>query len=656
MSCRRRLSRLSLCLPLFACLAVARGARAQPENFLIILADDVGIEKIGSFGVWSQYRQTPPVTPQLDALAADGVRFDAVWSNPLCSPTRAQLLTGRHAFRTGIGNNTGVNGGSSFALPPSEMSLPEILAPAAYTSAALGKWHLDIPVPNQATSHPLATGFDEHAGTASNLNVDKLSNGSTTLPGNFFSWKRMVNGSYPSNFVSVYSDPFAPSAESYSQPENYVTRWTANEAMRRIDGDGSGDLPEPWLLYVAFHAGHDPFHIPPSNRSSLAEVPRSAQLYALETAISANPTSAELQRAMIEAMDVEIGRIVGALPPAVAARTTVIFVSDNGSANDAVEAPLIPGRAKGSLFQGGIRVPLIIRSPRLANYATNRGKASPALATVADVFDTVRDIANDFTSGVWAAGGDDSKSLAPFLRDANLGTPQALAPQAQHAFVYAEKFDPNGPAAPDAQSVPAEIDNAAAPDYQNSYSRAVRDARYKLIRIAGRDAELYDLLLDPLEAQNRIADPALSAQRAALIQGMADVSGIARCGGRNDIDGDLHCDDDDRCVLRADSDPSPSAQADIDADGYGDACDPDFDQSGIVAINDFQTWRGCFGRSVPQPGPLPADDPTCAKSDLDGTRQVWVPDLVLLRDRFGIEPGPSGPCGHVGWNPACAPP
>jgi arylsulfatase A-like enzyme len=641
---------------LLVALSAAGSASAQPENFLVILADDIGIEKIGSFGVWSQLGQAAPLTPHLDALAADAVRFDAVWSAPNCSPTRSMLMTGRYGFRTGVGNLVGAAGGGTYSLPTNELSLPRLLDPAGYTSAALGKWHLAAAPGGEATAHPLALGFDEHSGSVANLDREQLTSGSQTLTGNYFSWKWILNGVFPSDYLSVYSNPFAPSAATYANPENYATRWIANEAIRRIDGNGAGDLPEPWLLYVAFHAGHDPFHIPPSNRSPAAVVPPAGRLYQLDTELSASPTGAELQRAMIEALDIEIGRILDSLPAAVAARTTVIFVSDNGTPEEAREAPLVAGRVKGSLHQGGIRVPLIIKSPRLANYAANRGKTSHALATVADVFDTVRDIANDFSSGVPASGGDDSKSLALFLRDAGLGTLQELPAQSQHAFVYAEKFDPNGLPSSDAQSIPAEIDNPAAPTYQDSYSRAIRDDRYKLIRRDGLDSDLFDLRLDPLETQNRIGDPLLAAQRAALVQGMAEIVGLARCGGRNDIDGDLHCDDDDRCVLRADADASPLTQADHDDDGYGDGCDPDFDQSGAVGIADFVTWRSCFGKTVPQPGPLPVDDPSCAKSDLDGTGRVLIPDLKILRELYGRPPGPSGPCGHVGWNGSCDPP
>jgi arylsulfatase A-like enzyme len=654
MSRARRLARAAGWLPILACLALARVSHAQPENFLILVADDVGIERIGSFGVWSQYGQTPPVTPQIDALAADGVRFDSVWSNPICSPTRALLITGRHGFRTGIG--TGVSLGGGYSLPTTELSLADMLDPAGYTTAALGKWHLDAAPSGLGSTHALDLGFDEHAGTISNLDRDRFTSGAQSLTGSYFTWKRISNGAHPEAYLSVYSNPFSPSPASYANPENYATRWTANEAIRRIDGNGAGDLPEPWLLYVAFHAGHDPFHIPPSNRSPASEVPPSGRLYQLDTQLSPVPSDAELQRAMIEAMDIEIGRILDALPPAVAARTTVVFVSDNGTPEETRELPIAAGRAKGSVYQGGIRVPLIIKSPRLSNYLANRGKASHALATVGDLFDTVRDIADDFTGGIPASAGEDSKTLAPFLRDANLGTAQELPAVSQHAFVYAEKFGPNGVPSRDAQSLPAQIDDPEAPVYQDSYLRAVRDDRYKLIRKDGLDSDLYDLLLDPFETQNRIGDPLLAAQQAALIQGMADIAGLARCGGRNDIDGDLHCDDDDRCVLRADADASPLTQADHDDDGYGDACDPDFDQSGAVGIADFVTWRSCFGKTVPQPGPLPVDDPSCAKSDLDGTGRVLIPDLKILRELYGRPPGPSGPCGHVGWNGSCDPP
>jgi len=661
----RRLARGSrgspLCRGLLALLLAplwlaARPAAAQPENFLILLVDDVGVEKIGAYDFWSSHGFPQPITPRIDQLAAEGVRFRNVWANPVCSPTRALALSGEHGFRTGIGTFIGASA-ADYSLPTSGPPLlPQMLAPAGYSSAAIGKWHLAAVGLDQPTAHPLESGFDTHIGSIQNLDGERISNGVQSRQADFFSWKRLVDGSFPSAYHSVYADPFAPSPAGYQHPEHYATRSIANEVIARIDGDGSLDLPEPWLVYVAFHAAHSPFHIPPSNLSPESEVPVSGRLYELTAALSPAPTDAELHRAMLESLDFEIGRVLAALPPAVAARTTVIFASDNGTANGAAEAPYTPQRVKESLFEGGIRVPFIVKSPRLAAYAANRGKQSTAIASVADLFETVRDIADAHVAGVASGGGRDSSSLVPVLEDPNLGSAAALPDDAVRASVYAEVFRRNGLPSPEEQALPAQLGNPLAPVFQRSYERAIRDTRYKLIREQGRDARLYDLASDPLEVLNLIDSPAHAAIRDDLVARMDALVGIPRCGGRNDIDGDLHCDDDDRCVLVPDSDPSPGAQADRDSDGYGDACDPDFDDSGRVSVADLNTFFQCFGKAVPAPGPGPAADPTCEESDLDASGSVLIQDFNLLRARFSQPPGPSGVCGFTGFLPACLSP
>src|SRR5262245_4349908 len=136
---------MTLRISCFLCvLLVAAPASSQTpkENFLLLLIDDAGIEKFGTFGTWQQHGLPTPITPRIDALAAEGVRFRNVWSNSVCSPTRAMLLSGRHAFATGMGTNPGRSAdpndptivvGGPYSLPLSEVVLPEIF-PAGYSA------------------------------------------------------------------------------------------------------------------------------------------------------------------------------------------------------------------------------------------------------------------------------------------------------------------------------------------------------------------------------------------------------------------------------------------------------------------------------------------------------------------------------------------
>src|SRR5262245_32585079 len=110
-----------------------------PGNVLILVADDLGIDQLACYGVGSD----PAPTPTLDMMAASGVRFRNVWSQPTCSPTRATIQTGRYAFRTTIGTVISAFSNAP-ALPVSEVTLPEMLdlgTAGAYTHAAIGKWH-----------------------------------------------------------------------------------------------------------------------------------------------------------------------------------------------------------------------------------------------------------------------------------------------------------------------------------------------------------------------------------------------------------------------------------------------------------------------------------------------------------------------------------
>lgn len=298
-------------------------------------------------------------------------------------------------------------------------------------------------------------------------------------------------------------------------------------------------------------------------------------------------------------------------------------------------------------------MPSIVKSPTLSSrsplpghsatgYSANFGKESSGLGTMADILDTVRDLAG-LSSTVTA--GTDSKSLVPFLIDDQFGTSSALADDFLHPFVYAEFFNPNGSVSFEGQSQWASLINPNSSRFQNSYRRAVRDKQYKLIRENGQDTQLYDLLSDPLEAQNLISSttPAHMAARVDLIGKMGSLVGLQRCGSRNDIDGDGHCDDDDKCVILSDSGDGASIQAiqpDQNGNGFGDACDGDLDGSGATTISDFNNYiRACIGKSA-------SSSATCGKADMDVGGLVTILDFNLFKAQMGAPLGPSGYCHY----------
>ena len=368
---------LPLLLPILAHTPATEGG-STPPNVLVLLADDIGVDSVAVYAEGDDL----PSTPNLDALAAGGLLFRNAWSSPVCSPSRAGLLTGRHSFRHGVGWLTTPDVLSS-ALPLSELTIPEVLdlAGSGYVHAAIGKWHLG----NASVGGPLApndAGFGHFSGSLSNL----------LPPFDYFTWPKVVDG------VS-------------STSTNYVTTETVDDAIAWISGQSS-----PWFCYVAFHAAHSPFHAPPSS---------------LHSVDLTTPTNRLYYKAMVEALDTEIGRLLASLPPGVGDDTMVIFAGDNGTSAKVTVPPFDVNHAKGTLYEGGINVPLIVSGPLVSAPAEVRG-----LVTVTDLFATVLGIAGLTKSQVPSPAGQDSVSLTPYFTNPNLTLRE---------FVYTEVFRPNGP-------------------------------------------------------------------------------------------------------------------------------------------------------------------------------------------------------------------
>lgn len=403
-------------------------AHAQ-ENILVLIADDVGVDRVGVYGE----HPDPGRTPNIDRLAERGILFRNAWSNPNCSPTRAALLTGRHPFRTGIGSPLGLLG---IGLSIEENTIPKMLGPE-WASIALGKWHLGSN--NQGPLHALQCGFDIHSGSVNNI-------------GNYSLWQKSVNG------------------ES-SVTDTYATTDTTNDAIRVIRGAG-----EPWFLWVAFNAPHKPFHAPPDHLHDFD--------------LSGDPEASPVQhyKAMMQALDHEIGRLLNEVD---FERTTVIFLGDNGTVGAAVSPPHDPTKAKNTVFEGGVNVPLIVAGPRV----TRGNQECTALVQTTDLFATVAEVAGRANTAV------DSVSFLPYL--AQPGRP-TIRPT-----VFAEQFWLNG-------FGPYII-----------HRRAIRDLRYKLMvsPLTGIE-KLYDLVADPFETSDLLESP-LTDQQAQhlerLRQSMTDI-------------------------------------------------------------------------------------------------------------------------------------
>lgn len=366
---------------LFASLIFAASPAKARDNFIIFIADDLGVDGIAQYSDDTAYGHpgegaAAVVTPNIDTLAEDGVLFRNAYTNSSCAPTRAQLLTGRHALRTGIGTP----GGSDLDL--SEQTLPELLS-ASHLNAAIGKWHVG---PNGDADHPVQSGFDYFAGS---------------LPAgldDYYAWEKFVNDTSLN--------------ETVSDPHNvYATDDVSAEAIAKIAEFGDDEF----LLWVAFNAPHSPFHVPTGP---------------LATSVNNGSSNRTKYVAAIEAMDREIKDILDSMSPAVRADTTIIFIGDNGTPGGVTEPPFDSSHAKATSYEGGVNVPLIVVSPHID--PTDEGSESLALVQSVDLFTTIAEIA-----GVPSAA-EDSISILPYLQDPDLST-RPLRP-----YAYAEEFNPNG--------------------------------------------------------------------------------------------------------------------------------------------------------------------------------------------------------------------
>lgn len=415
-------------------------AAASPlaDHVLLIILDDVGNDAV------SCYPGAAPDanTPVLDGLADRGVRFDRVWSNPACSPTRATLLTGRFGFRTGVGSVKALGSGG---LRPEEVSLAESLRrerPSLHT-AFVGKWHLG-PTEEQG---PVAQGFQHFRGTSGNLRVK-------TRPRPYFE----------------YDERTGRSTET-STRERYATSAVVDDALEAIEGFGA----EPWLVIASFHAAHTPFHAPPSALHSRS--------------LDGSPKLQPRQHfmAMVDALDREIGRLLEGIPEGVLARTQVIVLSDNGTASKAQnkEHPLRLG--KGSLYEDGIRVPMISAGPAVMDPA----RVSGALVNTTDLFATIHEI-------LGARPAPEAVDSVSFVGELTGRTAEG------REWAFAERF----------QSEPPPSRWPAVDRY------TVTDGRFKLtVDVLGEAVRLHDLSSDPLERTNllklgELPDDAAEARRA----------------------------------------------------------------------------------------------------------------------------------------------
>ncbi|MGG3280351.1 sulfatase-like hydrolase/transferase [Paenibacillus solani] len=351
----------------------------QP-NFIVIYCDDLGYGDLGCYG------SDTVKTPHLDELAEKGIRFTNWYSNsPVCSPSRASLLTGKYPARAGVSEILGAKRGSH-GLPADEVTLAKALKPAGYRTALYGKWHLGI---SEETS-PNAHGFDEFFGFKAGC-VDFYSH--------IFYWGQ-------GHGVNPLHDLWENETEVWENGR-YMTELITERSVDFIKRSREQDAP--FFLFASYNAPHYPMHAPKEYMDRFAHLPWDRQVMA----------------AMIAAVDDGVGEIVKALKEADCYEDTVIFFSsDNGPSSesrnwlDGTEDIYYGGSAgifrghKASLFEGGIREPAILSWPK----GFEGGQVRDEVAAMMDIVPTFLDLAGvDPAAGPLQDVAIDGSSLKEML-------------------------------------------------------------------------------------------------------------------------------------------------------------------------------------------------------------------------------------------------
>jgi arylsulfatase A-like enzyme len=393
-------------------IPVRASAQTAPPNIIVVLIDDLGSNQFGCYG------NTFNETPNIDALAAQGTRFKTAYApSPVCSPSRASLLTGNYPARTGITDFLGPSLPDTCLDPSSNTTLAKLFHQTGHTCGLIGKWHLTDHFGGPGS--PQEHGFDEVIASEN---------------------QHIGSGDY------FHPYAFMPDLPALQEGE-YLTDRLNTEAVRFISANAS----RPFFLYLALPAVHE---------ALAAKADKIAKYEQKEGADTHDPVLA----AMLESVDEGIGMIRAALKQhGIADNTVIVVASDNGG--DPHASSIAPLRGyKSQLYEGGIRVPLIVHWP-----GAPAGNAPQAVVSLMDLAPTLLGIA-----GAGIPAGLDGKDLRPLIQGTGVLSSTNLF------WLYPHYHSLGG--------VPSAV---------------VRRGSHKLIQdLRTRQVEVYDLSVDPGEKTN----------------------------------------------------------------------------------------------------------------------------------------------------------
>ena len=348
---------VTLAILLAPSFALPADAKPDRPNIIIMVADDLGWADVG-------FRGGPIETPSLDRLAAEGTELHRFYTTPICSPTRAALMTGRDPIRLGVMYAV-IMAWDTNGIHPDEHFMPQSFQAAGYQTAMVGKWHLGHA---QQSYHPNERGF-EH----------------------FYGHLHTEVGYYPP-FANQGGKDFQQNGKSI-EGDGYETFLLSTEASRWIK---ARDKEKPFFLYMPFIAPHTPLDAPPELKKKYEDIEtdleparsKGTDRTRLMAKLLLRPSARPMYAAVVDALDQAIGRVLDTLDDeGIAENTIVLFFSDNGGAAYSVggadNAPLRGG--KGDTFEGGIRVVALLRWPG----KVAAGAKMDQIMTAMDVFPTL---------------------------------------------------------------------------------------------------------------------------------------------------------------------------------------------------------------------------------------------------------------------------
>jgi arylsulfatase A-like enzyme len=421
------------------------GAPSKP-NVLLIIADDLGSEATSLYPDLAGDAGQVPI-PNIESLAQNGLVFDNAWASPVCSPTRGTIVSGLYGYRTGVTTVGNV-------LPTDTVSLFDRITAESpdYAQALFGKYHLGGGSidPRPGGAFPDAPKILQHARDIGITNYRGILGGGLT---DYYNWT-----AFDLNGPAVATTTYATTALT-----NFAIDFIHQQKATRPD--------KPWFLYQSFNAphaangGNSPYQVPP------------AELHHVDLSKVGSPkpgdyaTNIPVYQADIQALDTELGRLLKEVD---FTNTVVIFVGDNGVPPPVKDATGGLRNSKGSAYEGGVRVPLVITGAGV----TRRGREDELFVT-ADLYATILSL-----TGIPVSQVNNSYSLKSLLSD------EAASSGRTHSFTETSTGT-------------------------SSRHYALKDRRYKLVYELG-SRELYDLVADPKETTNLYTSPAHAAALSTL--------------------------------------------------------------------------------------------------------------------------------------------